>query len=1827
MSSVLRGSSFVQPCGLIQRFSGNQEFALPARINLKSSAHKALAALGLLFALTVSALTQQAVVPVGITQGSTRITAGPVNIDMATGNMIVDIPVRNKMGAFPFGFDLVYNLGNQGFPNSYLEFLSSMSSGGATGLGESSLNICGGGPSAEWWKFYVSDGTGSQHLFPPDPLSVGPSPCGPTSLTVVTTDGSGFTGVLNGDPTFTYTIYNKDGIGYSWNGGTPTWTDRDGNKITQTLATPNVYTDTLGQTAMTATLGGNLDTGGHSGTPDQYSYVDGNGVTQYYTVAYAAQEVLTVFGCAPPYGDNTSPVTWYLPSSLTTPAGTYSFTYEPTGSQYGSDITGRLQRVTLPTGGYVSFAYTGGTAGYNCTSRVIPTLAVTINDNNGNSNTTTYVNGNNINYEDPCCGNFNVTVTSNPDPDNGNNSNVTVNSFNGEWLTQSVDYEGPATGTPLSIMQTCYNGNTTTCATPPGAVGGTLGNFITQKNIYTLYNSTSLAGAKEEVTTYDCYTISPCYGNVTSVAEYDFGQILLSTTNYTYSGCGAGTYIVDRPCSVTVLGPTNSQVSQTLYTYNASGHPIQTQRWVGGTTFLTSSATYASNGALTSSTDVNSAITSYTNGPGVGACNGLLSQGTTYPTVNSVTLSTSQTWNCSGGVMATFTDENSNVTTFSYADPLWRQTQVTYPDGGETKTTYNDTASPPNVQGNRLIDSASHWLTTQTNLDGIGRPIQKLLTSDPNGTVNAVTTYDVLGRVASVTNPYYTTGDPTYGVTQYAYDALGRTTSVTDADGSQRLMSYSGAWSESQDEGNGTKPVMRIYQHDGLGRLVTVCEVSSTTLQGGSPTSCGAFSANGYLTTYAYSALGNLVSVTQGAQTRTFNYDGLSRLTSESHPEASAATTYTYDATTPTNQKGDLYQRLAPLPNQTGSACPNVLTECETTTYTHDALHRLVSKAYSDGTPTADYYYDQSSPWGTTLTNYLGRLTTEGTYNGSWITSAEFSYDQMGRALLNAQAVPTQYNLNYTYNNLGDWTSSTNGMGTTLTYAYNQAAELTSLTSSLSDANHPSTLFSLGSLEKYNALGSLSGDSLGNGGETLTYDKRGRLSTVATLGPDQGTNTPGKGIVSVSGTEQVITTTAVGSVTISGTEKGESVGCPKACSTVWDTGTVTITAGGVAEQVTFENGSNYTNIAAALATAINGDSHAVVTASQSSGTVNLTSKLSGSGGNYSLSASVTSILGSFTTAPSGATLTGGSSTYDTGTVSVTVGGVEETVSYGQSDTPTTIASNLAAKFNSDPSSLASGSASGGTLNLTSKATGSGSNYTLAASETWNSSKFSHASFTTSPSGADLTGGTNGQGTIYNLALGYTPNSNIASANDTVNGNWTYTYDDFNRLLTSTNSVGTLTEVYDRYGNRWQQNATGSGGWPQPQYSFNGSNQIVGDSYDAAGNLTYDGTHHYFYDGENRLIQVDGTQGTCSSATACYIYDAEGQRAGKTLGASTVYYLYDLAGKQIAEVSSGGTWNRGEVYAGSRHLATYSGGSTGVTYFTTADWLGTERMRTGLTSIVETCTSLPFGDGLNCTGSDVNPMHFTGKQRDPESGDDHFGARYYGSTTGRFMQTDPVTATPVHIINPQRWNMYAYGMNNPLSYIDPDGRDVIAVNFTKEVPLGGHEGIISVQADGSAQYARFGPLHSSSPGDQGKVDVQPLSSVRFRSDGLPTDASYKQIASQVAKIEGQDPSTIRMNYFKTSGSDTDALNVWIARIKAASDAGKAPDYDVSSQNCATFCRIGLVQARAIHNIKLSNIPNVLFNQLSLLALESYANGQRSKEVVTHKICDDQGKNCQ
>jgi RHS repeat-associated protein len=212
--------------------------------------------------------------------------------------------------------------------------------------------------------------------------------------------------------------------------------------------------------------------------------------------------------------------------------------------------------------------------------------------------------------------------------------------------------------------------------------------------------------------------------------------------------------------------------------------------------------------------------------------------------------------------------------------------------------------------------------------------------------------------------------------------------------------------------------------------------------------------------------------------------------------------------------------------------------------------------------------------------------------------------------------------------------------------------------------------------------------------------------------------------------------------------------------------------------------------------------------------------------------------------------------------------------------------------------------------------------------------------------------------------------------------------------------------YDRYGNRWHQNPY-SGSCPAPSFGFIGNNNRIDNaSYDALGNLLSDGSHHYLYDVENRLVSMD-------TGATTYTYDGDGKRVEKNMGGALVDYVYEHSG-QVLWDTAGTVLEHLNYYAAGGHVATAltNANNNGANvYFHHNDWLGTERVRTDITGAVcENIASLPFGDNQTITGTcgDISPMHFTGKERDTESGLDEFGARYYASSLGRFMTPDWAT---------------------------------------------------------------------------------------------------------------------------------------------------------------------------------------------------------------------------
>ena len=276
---------------------------------------------------------------------------------------------------------------------------------------------------------------------------------------------------------------------------------------------------------------------------------------------------------------------------------------------------------------------------------------------------------------------------------------------------------------------------------------------------------------------------------------------------------------------------------------------------------------------------------------------------------------------------------------------------------------------------------------------------------------------------------------------------------------------------------------------------------------------------------------------------------------------------------------------------------------------------------------------------------------------------------------------------------------------------------------------------------------------------------------------------------------------------------------------------------------------------------------------------------------------------------------------------------------------------------------------------------------------------------------------------------------------------TYTYDVLNRLKTVV--AGTAwrqTYVHDRYGNRAQLAGTVNGNLVlqdglTPQVTTDSEsavavlysgNRLAAATVDAAGNVEQlKGTAypHLKYDGEGRVLSAETGVGSTSSAG----YDGERRRVRRTVGTQTTYYVHDAQGRLVAEYGA---------------VNDTSGTST-----VTVDALGSTRLVTNDDkTVARRYDYLPFGQEIPAglsgrteamgylaeSATDWMRVKFTGKERDAETTLDYFGARYLSGAQGRFTSVDPSQAS-IDPANPQSWNRYAYTHNNPLRFVDHNGK--------------------------------------------------------------------------------------------------------------------------------------------------------------------------------------------
>lgn len=1418
---------------------------------------------------------------------------------------------------------------------------------------------------------------------------------GSETFTAVAQDSSGYLMTAYYPGTGTTTVYSSVGsifgLPINYSGGNSTVTDRNGNEITFNGSSA-VFTDSVGKTA--------LSFSGIAPSPTVMTYTTSTGGSGKVTVYYVNYQLKTNFGCSGVVEYNNSSVNLVDHITLAD-STTYSFTYEQTPGGTSGQVTGRLKSITFPTGGTITYNYTGGSNGITCSDGSAAGLTRTMPD----SSVWTFARASGT-----------TTVTA-PQLPYDSAANQTVYTFTGLNETSRKIYQGSSSGgTLLRTINTAWSGTPTSQIT-------ILEDGSTQSKVTMSYDQ---------------------YGNLLTMGEYDWGTgapgSLLRTTTNTYMSPGSTNLASFLASQIVQDGNGNIKsrvnISYDGFALTCRSTPIPQHDDSGHGCTFTPRANQTSVTTYTTPTNPPSGATTrnaYYDQLGNSVSADLsccqqkqwnYSTTTNYAYPDSVVsgssapqLTTSATYDLNMGLVLTSTDENSQVITFTY-DNMGRVTNTHRPDGQNVTGSYTDVANGWVAQTCSPV-SGSTSVCRQTSFDNMGRAqVQEVLSGTGTVYSTSQTTYDVLGRTYKVSNPY--TGSPQYW-TETDYDALSRPVKTILPDRVTTTPAY------SLNTVTATDPAGKQLksQVDGLRRLTTVYEPDVTNGNALTQT-----------TSYTYDVFDNLTQVKQGVQTRSYVYDALARLTSATTPEAGQVQ-FQYNAdnllTQRTDARGvittytfDSLNRPTGLTYNVGSTGVPATPSIELAYGTNPSLNnngRLLSM--TDGVGSETYSYDilgnltgvQKIINGTTFAtnyayDYAGDLTALVYPSGRVVQQ---SYDAIGRLCAvgtvgSSCSSGTTYSNGFTYSVAGQLTALTYGNGVAASLAYSpdrlQLQSLTYLKGS-------STLFSTNYWYKTNSTYCPSApagnngqiqcitDNVDNGrsatygydalyrltsavtagssgyskwGLSWTYDRYGNRTAqtvTAGTGPSNNslsfgnpggaqTNRPdgysfdangnmkndGTNTITYDAENRIVSSTgSLGSGSYA--YDGNSLRVQKVSSS---TTTVYIfsgseviaeyTNGGVAPSVEYVySGSQMTaTIASASYNGSAGSGSADVGGGEQSKVV----ATPGTGG-VTISGSEQSTQ--YTCGPDNEQCT----MYDSGTVSVTVNGFGAQVSYGEYDTTNTIASALITALNATGSPV---TASGGanSITLVAKTPGSGSNYPLSTSVQYNSAYFSHASFTATPSGSTLTGGTGSLTPIYDTGTAWA----------TVNG--------FQASTT--------------YG----QNDTASTVAANIANVFNTNNSSPVTAVVASGSLTL--TSKTGGSGSNYPL----SSGSSTSQPSTFSHPSFSVSvSGTTLGwtAPTYYQGDHLSLRLITDLS-------GNVLGQKGH---YPYGETWYEANTTTKW------------------------------------KFTSYERDSESGNDYAMARYYVNRFGRFPSPDLMSG---NLANPQTLNRYAYALNDPIDMVDPSG---------------------------------------------------------------------------------------------------------------------------------------------------------------------------------------------
>ena len=602
----------------------------------------------------------------------------------------------------------------------------------------------------------------------------------------------------------------------------------------------------------------------------------------------------------------------------------------------------------------------------------------------------------------------------------------------------------------------------------------------------------------------------------TNYSQYNQAGTASSTNVYAKRSLTTATPLILSAPQHTTLGSSIVQFSYDGQAYGVAptaGNLTSKQVWDNlDSKWITTSNTYDVYGNLLTATDGRGKVTQYFYDDTTHA---LPNRVVVDPQNGTGTQTTTTVYDYATGLVTSNTDPNSATSTIDYTnqllgtvDPFGRPGVTIEPlvnAGGVNQhhrltRTYEDhllrvvVAADLNTENDKL-------LKTRTTSDMLGRTVLVEQTEDgANYTLYSQQAYAQAGRITFSSSVMRSgSASNTDSWTRVTNDVLGRPSEVATFGGATQppatgttatatgavTTSYSANFNTVTDQAG----KVRRSMVDALGRLVRLDEPDASN-------NLGSTTAPVQPTSYTYDVFDNLITVTQGAQTRTFNYDSLSRLRTALNPE-SGSVSYQYD--------------------DDGNLAVKTDARAVSAHFEYDGLNRLTRRWYNGSssvssvthnnpslpagvgaTDEAKFYYDtQTLPTGApsyTRGAAVGRLVGQ-TYGGG-SNGDYYAYDALGRATLKFQQVGAiNYQLSGSYNLAGALLGVTYPSGHNVTNIYDQAARLATFSGNLGD--NTTRTYANGIL--YSPTGSLVKERFG----TITpvynklfYNSRGQLAEI-----------------------------------------------------------------------------------------------------------------------------------------------------------------------------------------------------------------------------------------------------------------------------------------------------------------------------------------------------------------------------------------------------------------------------------------------------------------------------------------------------------------------------------------------------------------------------------------------------------------------------------------------------------------------------------------------------------------------------------------------------------